>query len=131
MKDNKRSESLSYNLSELSKGLGKEVWFLSKRLFLLLRSLRIYINDQIQFLRNFEYSKKNIENHFMQKAARFFGFEWTALDLKRKNKNWKKRIKKRCLRYIDKKLNMEKRESSVKGFNTNGVGTKNIYRPPS
>ncbi|WP_070137042.1 hypothetical protein [Crocinitomix algicola] len=131
MKGNRWSDSLSNNLSNLSEGLGKEVWFLTKRLFLLLQSFRIYFNDQIQFLRSFEYSKKNIENHFMQKAARFFGFEWTALDLKRKNKNWKKRIKKCCLRYIDKKLNMEKRESSVKGFNTNGVGTKNIYRPPS
>ncbi|NOQ72921.1 MAG: hypothetical protein GQ574_13010 [Crocinitomix sp.] len=93
--------------------------------------LFVFMKNQYQFLRKFKYSKENIKEHLMQKAALFFGIELNEKE--RKNKRRNKPFKSR-LRLNTKQSNHKNKVALVK------VNTKlnkklknnriNLYRAP-
>ena len=55
----------------------------------------VYMKNQYQFLRKFKYTKENIKEHLMQKAAQFFGIELNEEERKNKrcNKPFRSRLR--------------------------------------
>lgn len=103
----------------------------SKKLIKFFLFLILEIEKQFQFLRNFEYSKSNIQKHLCDKASCFFGIEWGE-DGKRekmKNKRFGQRIKEKLVRKREhqrlevEQINKEKTENLKKKM-------KNYYRAP-
>ena len=102
-----------------------------KKLIKFFLFLMLEIEKQFQFLKNFEYSKSNIQKHLCEKASRFFGIEWGE-DGKRekmKNKRFGQGIKDNFLRKREhecveiKQIHQEKNENLKKIL-------KNYYRAP-
>lgn len=118
-------------LQQLSNLCYIELLNVSKKLIKFFLFLIREIEKQSQFLRNFEYSKSNIQKHLIEKASRFFGIEWGEDGKKEKvkNKRFGQRIKEKLLHKREgqclemKQVNKEKTENLKKKL-------KNYYRAP-
>ncbi len=57
----------------------------------IINSLAKSFKKQIRFLLNFDYSKESIKNHFLMKAANFFGFDLSEGDVKKSRRGRRKK----------------------------------------
>lgn len=123
-----RGVALFHLLSEICYS---ELLNISRRLLKFLFSLARSITVQYRFLRNFEYTKGNIQKHLMDKASLFFGIEWEEDGLKEKvkNKRFGQRMKERLKRKRASKRCETSLLSEVRCENLKKK-SKNFYRAP-
>ena len=117
-----------FSISNEFKAFSKEVLLRvkegSKRIFK-------WILGQILFLFRFEYTRGNIKQHLLNKAASFFGFDMDEGKLKKKKKSKPIRSK---YRLNSRKDSLKKQEKTSGGKKRKKKNKKkiagNIYNPP-
>lgn len=97
----------------------------------LLQEMKRYIKFQVKFLVHFNYTKGNIKNHFMEKAAAFFGFELCETGEVNRRKRTRKTAN-RFKRKLNKRL-IHRKEPQQESFfrKKKAKKTGNFYRAPA
>ncbi len=105
MKTISKKLELSIVLQGLSRMLLDLGAYLLKKSKKGLKAVGNYISFQVEFLRDFEYTKVNIVNHFLEKAAAFFDFDVdeTKQKIKRMVTTKKRKVMKRGVQPIQKR----------------------------
>lgn len=99
---------------------------------LFLKKMIRLVYENIQFLRHFDYSKKNLTNHFIEKASAFFGIEWVedrpVSDPKTVISKRKKSIKSTLQELVRSLSNSKNQPQGVKILKKNN---RNFFRSPA